>query len=378
MSTSRYVLVLALCCALVLVVTGCSAETTGTTLTTAAPGESRGGSEPTAEETGLYTIYREGDKYGYIDHTGRIAIEPLFDGAYDFSEGLAAVTVDEITRGFIDSTGAWVIQPRFEDVLPFAEGLAAVRVNDKGGYIDKTGKFVIEPRDWYGYSFSDGVALVHVTENGVEMAGYIDQTGTWVIEPDLRYSRAGAFHDGLVVVWTDHGQWGVIDKTGAWVVQPQFLGIAAFSEGLAVIGRIGNDTFGLYDCGYLDKTGAMVIAGPYYRAQSFSEGLAAVTRDGTTWGYIDKTGDFVIQPAFVEAGSFDRGLALVAIQPEVDPSSRRYGYIDQTGAWAIPPQFYHASPFGSGGLARVNLDPLGDTRAYIDATGEIVRQWEDD
>ena len=36
---------------------------------------------------------RIGGKFGYIDRTGKVVIETKFDGARDFSEGLAAVKI---------------------------------------------------------------------------------------------------------------------------------------------------------------------------------------------------------------------------------------------------------------------------------------------
>jgi hypothetical protein len=43
-------------------------------------------------------------KYGYIDKTGKIVIKPQFDKAYDFSEGLASISLNG-KWGFIDNTG---------------------------------------------------------------------------------------------------------------------------------------------------------------------------------------------------------------------------------------------------------------------------------
>ena len=54
--------------------------------------------------------------------------------------------------GYIDKTGAWVIQPQFDTACPFPEGLAAVgntelrrqaRFTLRWSFIDKTGKVVI-------------------------------------------------------------------------------------------------------------------------------------------------------------------------------------------------------------------------------------------
>ncbi len=86
-------------------------------------------------------------------------IPATYSWAFEFSEGLAAVSVVEnnVTRwGFIDKTGKTVIKPRFHEVKSFSEQLAAVCVGiEKGkpgqteepwrwGYIDKSGKVVIK------------------------------------------------------------------------------------------------------------------------------------------------------------------------------------------------------------------------------------------
>ena len=70
--------------------------------------------------------------------TGTIVINPQFDNALLFSEGLAAASIGD-KWGFIDKTGSVVINPQFEDAYPFSEGLAAVRIGDsqtgRWGYI---------------------------------------------------------------------------------------------------------------------------------------------------------------------------------------------------------------------------------------------------
>lgn len=90
--------------------------------------------------------WKFGKKYGFIDRTGKIAIEPKYDLTFHFSEGLAAVLVGG-KWGYIDTTGKMVIQPmplmRAED---FHRGLAFVSTKDgKYGYIDKSGKYVWTP-----------------------------------------------------------------------------------------------------------------------------------------------------------------------------------------------------------------------------------------
>ena len=84
--------------------------------------------------------------------------------------------------GFIDTSGRMVIQPQFsvplKSVPGFSEGLAAVYVQtDKVGYIDKTGKWVIQPKYADGHAFGDplyGFAYVDLV-GGVGESGSVDE-----------------------------------------------------------------------------------------------------------------------------------------------------------------------------------------------------------
>lgn len=95
-----------------------------------------------------------GWKYGFVDKSGKMVIEPQYDYAQRFSEGLALIGVgddDEDTRkyGFIDKSGKIVIEPQFEDAESFDKGLASVRIEKNGvsykGYVNKEGT-VVWPR----------------------------------------------------------------------------------------------------------------------------------------------------------------------------------------------------------------------------------------
>jgi len=103
---------------------------------------------PPQVEPKLLPYIAQGDIYGYMDISGTVVIEPQFDFATPFSEGLALVSQKQ-KFGYIDETGAWVIKPQFRDARPFAEGLALVDTavgksfKTAYAYIDKTGKIVI-------------------------------------------------------------------------------------------------------------------------------------------------------------------------------------------------------------------------------------------
>ncbi|KAB8333519.1 protein kinase, partial [Scytonema tolypothrichoides VB-61278] len=192
------------------------------------------------------------------------AIEPRFDGVFNFSDGLAKVKIDG-KWGYIDKNGTEVIRPQFDEADNFSEGLAVAWIfGQNRGYIDKTGRFVIQPQFVKNgaQKFSEGLARVRV----VGTWGYIDKTGRFVIE--RKFPSAGDFSEGLAPVKIG-SKWGYIDKTGNFLIQPQFDGYGNFSEGLAGV-KTGSKL------GYIDKTGNVVIQTQFDNFGNFSEGLAAV------------------------------------------------------------------------------------------------------
>ena len=79
--------------------------------------------------------HRAGDtnfKYGYCDRNGHLVVEPKYDQAGEFSEGLAAVTIDGKV-GYIDTKGKLVISPQFAYAGDFSEGLAVAIPFAEGG-----------------------------------------------------------------------------------------------------------------------------------------------------------------------------------------------------------------------------------------------------
>jgi len=59
------------------------------------------------------------DKWGFIDKTGKVVVEPRYDLIDEFNDGYAAVFQGS-KMGFIDLTGNLVIEPQFE-VLVFGK-----------------------------------------------------------------------------------------------------------------------------------------------------------------------------------------------------------------------------------------------------------------
>ncbi|MGG1597936.1 WG repeat-containing protein [Paenibacillus naphthalenovorans] len=262
----------------------------------------------------LFVDYKV-NKVGYIDTSGKVVIPAKFDGADDFSEGLARVSKGDATNeksGFIDKTGKVVIPLAYEMVLNFSEGMAAFayQFGAKWGFLDKTGRVAIQPQYDKVKSFSEGLAAVRIGDKW----GYIDKTGQAVIPP--QFDSANSFSEGLALV-TKGGKSAYIDQTGDVVIEINYYQAGDFKEGLAFVSKKGK-------YGFIDKTGKEVVTPQFSFARNFSEGLAAVVADGL-WGFIDKTGKIIIQPQYTEIESdFQEGLAIVV-------KGKLTGYIDRTG-----------------------------------------------
>ena len=67
--------------------------------------------------------YRKGNKWGFCDRNRDIAIPIIYDETYPFSEGLARVMVNG-KYGFVNATGNVVVQPAYDLAGDFSENVA--------------------------------------------------------------------------------------------------------------------------------------------------------------------------------------------------------------------------------------------------------------
>lgn len=121
---------------------------------------------------------KQNGKYRMYDIDGNAIGDGVFDNARLFNPGsdYAAVMING-KWGFVDASGKQVIEPEYEDARSFANGVAAVKKNGKWGYIDKNDEMVIENIFSDARDFNDaGNALV-------------EDCGTWQMIKLLRYEN---------------------------------------------------------------------------------------------------------------------------------------------------------------------------------------------
>lgn len=173
--------------------------------------------------TGKYATW----EYGFIDRQGNTIIEPQFDKAFDFSEGLALVGVREnqgdtnsYKYGYINKSGEFVIEAQYNKATKFSEGLASVAMGSdrevKQYFIDKKGNVVFEvPYERLNFSdfFSEGLVAADLEE---KKDVYLNTHGEIVIDMQGDLEHRNKFSEGLALVEKVGigDNWGYIDKTG--------------------------------------------------------------------------------------------------------------------------------------------------------------------
>lgn len=145
-------------------------------------------------------------KYGYMDLTGNWIIEPKFDEANSFSNGLARVKIQEADGwkyGYINTSGELLANTMFEDMGYFFEDRLAVKLHGKCGYIDREGKWIVEPKYDFTEDFFNRIGKVHLGDN----IGYVDHEGrlvrrllNWYDSPSDEFDKK---YDGICPCWAN-------------------------------------------------------------------------------------------------------------------------------------------------------------------------------
>ncbi|KGM36054.1 hypothetical protein P409_00860 [Inquilinus limosus MP06] len=253
-------------------------------------------------------------RWGYLDASGRMVVEPAFDDAEGFSNGLAAVQVKGLW-GYIDPKGAWVIEPRFQGATSFnGDGTAIVESDGRHLLIDRQGRTVRTlPPGWRlgRYGFEPGQPLASIL---VPVAPLLWNAATGLAR-DLPEDvmDVGLPQGGLVPAQRREtkygGRWGYLDESGRWAIAPEVLGstMAPRSDG---------GTVAIYhDDGwwFVDAAGKPLSGTGYRSVELLMPGTwLATTKDGTQQILDDKAAvvrDLGQYPSLV---SFGRWSALAA------------------------------------------------------------------
>ena len=323
---------------------------------------------------------RIGDRWGYIDRLGNLAIAAKWQEAHAFSDGLARVEGDS-GYGYIDRSGNLQIQAKWDKGVDFADGYAWVSKYDF--MTSKTDYYILNKKGEKKKIPSDSVTLLEPFSQGLAVAqqgrnvGFINTEGNFEIAAS--FSQAKSFSHGLAAVCLD-GKWGYIDKKGHFVIANVWEEAFSFrDDGQGIVkGRndssyrfIGRSGFTKADVKW--NVDPSVLGDPqsvdelfrHVRKWSdladmpvtyagYSEGLTLVKAADGSMGMLDRSGKMVID-TYADEGNinpwrewssldvFSSGLALGEIG-----NGRAYGYINKRGQRVCEAMYYEATRFDEG------------------------------
>jgi WG containing repeat len=252
------------------------------------------------------------DKVGFIDRTGNLVIEPVFDEALPFAAGLGRTSAQrDGISGVIDKTGAWVFQTDYQKVLPaftFRKGHATLfgwrfKKAEQWGLLDIDGHVVLNAgfdliqrcddgrlatvRDKEPFIFkADGSPLQppdgQFVNAGCGDAPYILKTGDkfGLVDAELRPLTPVQFE---AIVWAGRdarnvkleGKWGRIGPDGHWIIQPKFSYLS--NDGDILVAAIDSKR------GFMRSDGSWLIEPKFDAARRRRDAdTAFVTTDGAT------------------------------------------------------------------------------------------------
>ena len=171
--------------------------------------------------------FMQGTKFGLIDSSSKVRLEPSYQMISAFNEDIAVVNAMG-KFGYINKDGKELIAATYDYAMPFNEGLAAVEIQGKLGFINTSGELVIQP-------LYDDVRPFSAGRAGVLYMGkwaFIDAKGNYIYQP--YFEAVGYFNEGVCPVKVK-GKWGAIDLQGKILVPFEFDNVGIFENGIAEV-----------------------------------------------------------------------------------------------------------------------------------------------
>lgn len=358
--------------------------------------------EETTEEEAFFSDYEASDmKFGYINTSGQLVIEDLYDGVREFSEDLAATNLGG-KWGYIDRLGQTVISHDYRSAYAFQEGIARVQDFDKKyWFIDGQGSKLNSVGFDAAYDCLDDLIRVRTAQgyNFINLNGdtllsdYLDGAKDFkrelsVIQRDRKYGLINKNGDQVMEMEYDKiyiddeyirakqdGSYFLYDTMGNKIFETGFEKLSKFQDSFAAaknkqqwqlisevaksIHLFPSDLKRVEPAGesrwrvtsdegvtLVDNEGRTLTKEAYQSIFNFSEGLAAFSKNNK-WGYLDSEGQEHIPATFDLNWDFKDGRARVVTQGGI-------GFIDLSGNMVIRPIFFEVKDFEQG-RARVQI-----------------------
>lgn len=293
---------------------------------------------------------KSGERFGFLDETGAVAIDPRFLDVRDFSAGGAWVQT-EAGWGRIDAAGTWVCEPRFAEIGKASHGLRRVLLDGRHQWVGEGDGVVrfdgflaalcaartldAEGRYW-GNRGGHTDPRTRMTKGGVWQLYRADHEAA---SPPLAEGWAPFFVGNGLCVTNDSvaGGWQLRDLDTTPIGPKRTGANLGFSGGRMVFH--GPDGYGAYD---LDG-GVAISAGFPFLSPFDDAGRAVAWLGGDRVAVVDRSGNTLTEATLESIGDrscaciegFIDGYAKVELRGGSNYHAKRANLLCPDGSWVF-------------------------------------------
>jgi len=298
-------------------------------------------------KSGVAFARKPGEKlYFLIGRNGLPVKMEQFDKPGYFFEGVAKFKKDG-KYGFIDSTGTVVVEPKYITVSYCSEGLICVNQNNKVEefeFIDKKGTRAFDKTFYQAgtTSFQNGLSRVMISGKTC----LIDRQGE--IALNTPFSTVSGFGDSLLTVsqGKSFNDFGYANYKGEIVIPGPYYSATSFIGGYA---SVKNEDM---KAGIINTKGEIIV--PFKYDATYND----LKKEGRFGAYIGRNWFY-----FNEKGEKFTDVKVRVIMksgagkysPYQDAKTEQWGYLNRDGSIAIPAQFEQCKPFNENGIGIVQI-----------------------
>jgi tetratricopeptide (TPR) repeat protein len=296
-------------------------------------------SEALAVSPSGITVFKENDKFGFKNASGKILIAPQYDYVDPllWVNGFIGVRIGDKWSGkwgYVNSQGQEITAPLYEKINPFKYHHAIVCLSyDNHSYsvIDEKGQTVF---NYSGTTYSEEIKDFDSVYD--DLLGYFGcplnygfynlNTGKSIMGIALLPS----FENGYARVFNEDYKTGIVSTKGEWIVRLEYDDLNNFSEGIAFArNRDDGEEF------LLDTKGNVVLKTgnigldftALFEENPCSEGVipAHIYGEGGGYGYIYNTFSSTLDQTIAQWGTYGNGESLKKVKQLVE---QRAEYVD--------------------------------------------------
>ena len=219
--------------------------------------------------------------------------------------------------GYSDTSGKWLIEPEYDDAGFFYDGLAAVEKDGKIGLINKKNEKVSD----FIFDDIETDTELYIVSTG-DYLGIINRNGDFVF--DTVFQDISILTEGYICAQKD-SLYAFYDRKGAQMTAEKFDFVLNFKDGLCPVSVAGKR-------GLLDINLSQVIPCVYEGIYNFSDSLFIVVKRDNYKQLSDRNGDIVNDTLYQEIHQEINGYAICIKDDKI-------GYLDKQGKRLIENKF---------------------------------------